>query len=68
MRDLLVSMPSEVDRGFAGWLNEELATMDPNGLALDAFVLDAGGLRYERLPDSFRAGSGPSDAVGSGPR
>jgi hypothetical protein len=50
MRDVLVSLPSDVDRGFAAWLNEELATMDPNGLALDAFSLDADGLRYERLP------------------
>jgi hypothetical protein len=39
-----------VDRGFAGWLNEELATKDPNGLALDAFVLEGEAIRYERLP------------------
>jgi hypothetical protein len=50
MRDLLVSMPPDVDRSFAGWLNEELAAMDPNGLALDALVLDGDDLRYERLP------------------
>jgi hypothetical protein len=50
MRDVLVSLPPDVDRAFAAWLNEELAGMDPNGLALDAFALDAGGLRYERLP------------------
>jgi hypothetical protein len=50
MRDVLVSLPPDVDRRFAAWLNEELATMDPNGLALDAFKLDAHGLRYERLP------------------
>ena len=25
---------------FAAWLNEEFATMDPNGLALDAFLVD----------------------------
>ena len=50
MRDLLVSMPRDVDRSFAGWLNEELASMDPNGLALDALVLDGDDLRYERLP------------------
>lgn len=59
MRDLLVSMPPEVDRGFAAWLNEELATMDPNGLALDAFVVDAGGLRYERLPGPVPTASVP---------
>jgi hypothetical protein len=50
MRDVLVSLPPDVDRGFAAWLNEELATMDPNGLELDAFMLDAECLRYERLP------------------
>ena len=50
MRDVLVSLPRDVDRAFAAWLNEELAGMDPNGLALDAFVLDGDGLRYERLP------------------
>ena len=31
------------------WLNDEFAEMDPNGLALDAFVLDESGLRYEAL-------------------
>ena len=50
MRDVLLSLPPDVDRGFAGWLNEELSTMDPNGLALDAFVLDGEAIRYERLP------------------
>jgi hypothetical protein len=50
MRDVLVSLPPDADRRFAAWLNEELATMDPNGLALDAFMLDADSLRYERLP------------------
>lgn len=49
MRDVLVSLPHDVDRGFARWLNDELAEMDPNGLALDAFLLDGGTLRYERL-------------------
>jgi hypothetical protein len=52
MRDLLISMPGDVDRGFAGWLNDEFSAMDPNGLALDAFVLEDGALRYE----SFRTG------------
>ena len=47
MRDLLISMPADADRDLVGWLNEEFATMDPNGLALDAFVLEGGLLRYE---------------------
>jgi hypothetical protein len=49
MRDLLISLPAETDRTFVAWLNDEFAEMDPNGLALDAFVVDASGLRYETL-------------------
>jgi hypothetical protein len=49
MRDLLISMPVDADRELVGWLNDEFASMDPNGLALDAFVLDDGALRYEAL-------------------
>lgn len=49
MRDLLISMPADVDRVFAAWLNEEFSAMDPNGLDLDAFVFDGSGLRYEPL-------------------
>ena len=49
MRDLLVSLPPDTDRTFVAWLNEEFSEMDPNGLALDAFGLDDGVLRYEAL-------------------
>ena len=49
MRDLLISMPADTDRAFVAWLNEEFSAMDPNGLELDAFTLDAGVLRYEAL-------------------
>lgn len=49
MRDLLISLPAEADRALVRWLNEEFAGMDPNGLALDAFVLEDGTLRYEAL-------------------
>lgn len=49
MRDLLISLPADTDRRMAGWLNDELADMDPNGLALDGFVLEDGVLRYETL-------------------
>jgi hypothetical protein len=49
MRDLLISLPPDTDRSFVGWLNEEFSEMDPNGLALDAFVLEGGELRYETL-------------------
>jgi hypothetical protein len=49
MRDLLISLPQDTDRTFVAWLNEEFAGMDPNGLALDAFSLEEGALRYEVL-------------------
>jgi hypothetical protein len=49
MRDILVSLPADTDRGLAAWLNDELADMDPNGLALDGFRLEDGVVRYERL-------------------
>jgi hypothetical protein len=49
MRDLLISLPGDADRGFVTWLNEEFSEMDPNGLALDAFLLEGGSLRYEVL-------------------
>jgi hypothetical protein len=49
MRDVLISMPPETDRAFLAWINDEFAEMDPNGLALDAVVLDRGALRYETL-------------------
>ena len=52
MRDLLISLPVDTDREVVGWLNEEFATMDPNGLALDAFVVEDGTLRYEALATS----------------
>jgi hypothetical protein len=50
MRDLVVSLPPDVDGAFAAWLNEELATMDPNGLALGAFLLEGDAIACERLP------------------
>lgn len=50
MRDILISMPAHVDRLFAGWLNDEFAAMDPNGLALEGVVLEKGVLRVEQLP------------------
>jgi hypothetical protein len=49
MRDIVISMPVDVDRAFVAWINDEFAEMDPNGLALDAFALDEAGLRYEAL-------------------
>jgi hypothetical protein len=52
MRDLLLALPADVDRGFAAWLNEEFAAMDPNGLALDGFMSGGGDVRYEAFGPS----------------
>ena len=49
MRDLLISLPADADRAIVGELNDALATADPRGLALDAFLFDGGALRYETL-------------------
>ena len=54
MRDILISMPADADRTFVAWINEEFSEMDPNGLALDAFVLEDGDLRYEALRPAGR--------------
>jgi hypothetical protein len=54
MRDILISMPADADRAFVAWINEEFSEMDPNGLALDAFVLEGGDLRYEALRPAGR--------------
>jgi hypothetical protein len=56
MRDILISLPADVDRGLAARLNEEFASLDPNGLDLDAFVLEHGDIRYEALPQRGRLG------------
>jgi hypothetical protein len=56
MRDILISMPVDADRAFVAWINDEFAEMDPNGLALDAFVLDEAGLRYETLAPRRQGG------------
>ena len=55
MRDLVISMPPDTDRAFAAWINDEFAEMDPNGLALDAFALADGELRYEALRSPMRS-------------
>jgi hypothetical protein len=49
MRDILISVPADTDPAWLAWINDEFAEMDPNGLALDAFRLEGGDLRYESL-------------------
>jgi hypothetical protein len=52
MRDLLVSMPLDVDREFAAWLHQEFAAIDPNCLAPVAFRFTAGTVTLEPLGDA----------------
>jgi hypothetical protein len=42
MRDILISMPSDVDREFAVWLAGEWEDLDPNSLHLGAFRFEGG--------------------------
>jgi hypothetical protein len=42
MRDLLISMPADVAPDLAAWLLEELASLDPNALALESFLVADG--------------------------
>ncbi len=49
MRDVLISLPADIDLALASWLNDEFADMDPNGLALDGFRLEGGALTYLAL-------------------
>jgi hypothetical protein len=37
MRDVLITLPVDVDREFAGWLADEWEALDPNHLHLGAF-------------------------------
>jgi hypothetical protein len=37
MRDILIALPGDVDRDFAGWLSEEFEVLDPNHLHLGGF-------------------------------
>jgi hypothetical protein len=46
-RDLLLSLPIDVDRGLAAWVNEEFGASDPNGIALEPFTFRDGALRCE---------------------
>jgi hypothetical protein len=42
MRDLLISMPAGVAPDLAAWLLEEVASLDPNALALESFLVADG--------------------------
>ena len=52
MRDLLVALPPDAPAGFAAWLADELASIDPNGLATGVVRLHADGrLSHRPLAD-----------------
>jgi hypothetical protein len=53
MRDVLISLPADVDRPFAAWLIAELAAMDANHLAPIGFAFRGGSLTVETLGDAL---------------
>lgn len=48
MRNLLLAAPYDADREVLGWLRDEIAAADPNGLDLPLFALVDGRLSVER--------------------
>jgi hypothetical protein len=52
MRDLVLAIPSGVDRQFAAWLAEEWEAMDPNHLHLGGWRFEAGALSPVPLDDA----------------
>jgi hypothetical protein len=53
MRDVLIALPADVDRGFAAWLAEEWEAMDPNHLHLGGFRYRAGAVTPELIDDAL---------------
>jgi hypothetical protein len=53
MRNLLLSMPPDVDREFAVWLYQEIAVQDPNCLASIGFLIEDGELTLEPLGEAY---------------
>jgi hypothetical protein len=53
MRDLLVALPADVDRTFAGWLADELEALDPNHLHLGGFLHERGSIMPEVLDEAL---------------
>jgi hypothetical protein len=48
MRNLLLAAPFDADREMIGWLRDEIAAEDPNGLDLPIFALVEGRLSVDR--------------------
>lgn len=53
MRDLLIALPADVERDFAGWLAEEWEALDPNHLHLGGFRYDRGVVIPEPLDEAL---------------
>ena len=64
MRDLIVSMGIEAEPGLAVWLNEELASLDPNGLAVEPFCFDGTELRLDPAGRQPYSGGGLIHGIG----
>jgi hypothetical protein len=61
MRDLMIGLPSDVDRDLAAWLWSEVASQDPNCPAPVGYRFEAGAVRVESLdPDGLLLGVGAS--------
>lgn len=56
MRDLLVGLPPDVDRGFALWLYAEFADQDPNCLAPVGFRYADGAITIEPIDEEYGTG------------
>ena len=52
MRDLLLALPADVDRGEAAWLAEEWEALDPNSLHLGGFAWDVDRIIPEALDEA----------------
>jgi hypothetical protein len=53
MRDVLLALPADVDREFAGWLADEFEGLDPNHLHLGGFRHEAGSVTPEVLDEAL---------------
>lgn len=51
MRDLLIALPPNVERSFAGWLADEFEVIDPNHLHLGGFLHERGNVRPELIDE-----------------
>ncbi|HET9345494.1 MAG TPA: hypothetical protein VFO05_07315 [Candidatus Limnocylindrales bacterium] len=53
MRDILIALPSNVDRSFAAWLADEWESLDPNHLHLGGFRYGGGRVVPESIDEAL---------------